>query len=703
MRLTLRTLLAYLDDTLEPAEAKEIGAKVAESESAQELIERIKQVARRRRITTPPNTGPGKIDPNTIAEYLDNVVGSEQAAEVEQICLASDVHLAEVASCHQILTIVFGEPVDIPEGVAERMVALSKGKGSAAAKRRKPAAPKSDAGMAGAEDEDDTLRLGIPRRGKGSSTRWILGGAVLAVCVLIGVAVVQILNVPNLRPNQNKSENEGEVIAQGKQEPIPEPAKQKDDTGKQPDSEEKKKAEEKKKEEEFTLPPVDLPEFTNGKFDTKIPNEPLGDPDNTRSSAGQFVPDLKDGVLLRRSAKAPEWQRASAKSPGVETGQTLVSLPATRSTINLTKGLQLKLWGGLPDIQPAPPVYESAVILHASDKFDLDLTHLRGRMLISNTRTDKSALVRLRFENPMMIDGVETFDMALTPKTEVLFDRWSSFPRSEPFFRDPANTNRVGPMAQVGVIVMSGSATLKHGDVLRSLLAPPGPSLLLWSSNKGTADPQNLQSLPDWLVGKGLPKGIDEKHVKETNQVRSDMVANLNTKNLDVLLAEMRESPNPIARRLAVLSLTAMEELPTLMDMLEQDKTSDVRVSAIEGLRNWITTSRNAEYKLYELLKAKYKTSEAETIMQLLHSFSERATQQPDTYELLIDYLVHPVLPIRELAAWHLYQMVPAGRNIAYNASADSVVRQRAHTAWRGLVPPGQLPTAPMAIVPKAK
>ena len=66
MRLTLRTLLAYLDDTLDPDEAKTIGQKVAESDTAQELIERIKQVTRRRRLTVPPATGPGaKFDANT--------------------------------------------------------------------------------------------------------------------------------------------------------------------------------------------------------------------------------------------------------------------------------------------------------------------------------------------------------------------------------------------------------------------------------------------------------------------------------------------------------------------------------------------------------------------------------------------------------------------------------------------------------------
>src|SRR5580765_1078395 len=107
MRLTLRTLLAYLDDTLEPSQAKLIGQKVAESDTAQELIARIKEVTRRRRLTTPPPAGPGsKVDANTIAEYLDNTLSPEQLAEVEQVCLASDVHLAEMAACHQILTLV---------------------------------------------------------------------------------------------------------------------------------------------------------------------------------------------------------------------------------------------------------------------------------------------------------------------------------------------------------------------------------------------------------------------------------------------------------------------------------------------------------------------------------------------------------------------------------------------------------------------
>ena len=122
MRLTLRTLLAYLDDILEPSQAKEIGEKIQESTFAASLVSKIQDVVRRRRIGAPKVSGRGsKPDPNVVAEYLDNTLPAEFVTEVERVCLESDLHLAEVAACHQVLTLVLGEAVDIPPEMREHM------------------------------------------------------------------------------------------------------------------------------------------------------------------------------------------------------------------------------------------------------------------------------------------------------------------------------------------------------------------------------------------------------------------------------------------------------------------------------------------------------------------------------------------------------------------------------------------------------
>ena len=121
MRLTLRTLLAWLDDTLSPAEVREIGKQVSESPFAQELKDRIHLVSRQRRLTIPPSDGPNATDPNLVAAYLDNELAPEHVAEFEKVCLTSDVNLAEVASVHQILSLI-GQKAKVPAEARHRMV-----------------------------------------------------------------------------------------------------------------------------------------------------------------------------------------------------------------------------------------------------------------------------------------------------------------------------------------------------------------------------------------------------------------------------------------------------------------------------------------------------------------------------------------------------------------------------------------------------
>src|SRR5215510_11087969 len=125
MRLTLRTMLAYLDDVLEPADAEALRAKIDESDFASGLVDRIQGVLKKLRMDAPKLDGKGMgNDANTVAEYLDSALTQDRVAEFERICLESDKHLCEVAACHQVLTIVLGKPADVPVEMRERIYAL---------------------------------------------------------------------------------------------------------------------------------------------------------------------------------------------------------------------------------------------------------------------------------------------------------------------------------------------------------------------------------------------------------------------------------------------------------------------------------------------------------------------------------------------------------------------------------------------------
>jgi len=187
MRLTLRTLLAYMDDILEPADHEDLGRKIEASDFASELIHRSRDTVRRLRLGAPAVLAGGSDDvldsvdlgdANSVAEYLDNTLPPEQVADFERMCLEQgaepDMHLAEVASCHHVLTMVLGEPAEVDADLKSTMYQLPGNVASGRRLRIEPAHASSGqvARVATPPLQQGKGQQGKGQQGKGQVTGW---------------------------------------------------------------------------------------------------------------------------------------------------------------------------------------------------------------------------------------------------------------------------------------------------------------------------------------------------------------------------------------------------------------------------------------------------------------------------------------------------------------------------------------------------
>jgi hypothetical protein len=727
LRLTLRTLLSYLDDTLEPSEATALGAKLAESEQAQEIVERMRNVIRRRRLTVP--LAASRMDPNTIAEYLDNEISPEQAEELERVCLASDVHLAEVAACHQTLSLILGDPPEVPADAIRRMIDLARGTPTVPRKSRPAAAPAStNHAKPHAPHPAHAAALGdeaLPSlAGKSWLGRVAVGLGAAAACVLLGVAIHQLISPP-VTPGPKPQQQAKAALPKfnsAKEEilyvpPIPfdpklvdvkppeakivdtkpevvKPAEAKAPDAKAPEAKPEPTPIAKVEPKPAPITDADLPAPTfsttpEPKTTAKMADVPMGPPSATVAALGMMVEPAKDApaVVLQRLDTPTAWNRLTpqpGKTTEIYSTRPLVALPASRGVLDLGK-VRLTLWGHVPESASSLAIVESLVELHSPDKgVDLDLTLRRGRIVIASI-SDRSLFARIRFENTGDPAGAEASWLVSLPSkgTTVLLDRWAQVRRDDPFVRDPAAASRKGPQSFVSCIALEGMPMLKTATEVVSMSPPPGSALAIWDSRTNKLVTAGLKELPPWFDPRTKPTA-------DIVKVRKALDAGFTGKAPDLALTELLKSTDPLTRRTAVRCLGAFDDLSGLLEVLNQDK-ADLRHTAIETLYCWIGASRNNDYKLYEKFKERLSETDSTIAMSLLHGVTEQAAAVPDTYQLLIANLIHPQMTIRELSRWNLYALVPAGANIVYDA-ADPVVREAAHKRWQQLIPPGKMP-----------
>lgn len=688
MRLTLRTLLAYLDDTLTPSEARELGLKLAETQPAQDLADRIRRVTRRRGLATPSVTGEGTpSDPNTVAEYLSDTLSPEQTTAYEKTCLDSDVHLAEVAACHQILTLVLSEQVRVPPTARRRMYQLVKGRESIPDRRPGKTIPiggvlesKQNTRF---DDSDAGLLLGMPAfvEGEPSSRRLLryasLGGLLVAFAFALWMAVpptppvapatpVAVATVPRVE-NTTPRPVPPVIAPAGTPEVLtiaPRPAGQPFPTA------------DAQAVEQGTVPEAAKKDLTAG----------VEPPRQDRVAVGRLA--LATGVapivVRRPPAGDAAWARVMPTEPTVASTDLLSALPGYKAPIRLDSGVTLDLWGNIPDLVPAPVLDSSVTLWLPAEGYDADVTLHRGRVYVGATKPT-GAKIRIRFLT-------DAWDVTLgDEKSEIIFEVFHEV--GPGVLPEPRRTT-------AGLAVTAGRAivkfrygqprTLNRGDDIA------------WDSKAGKpdvrVDPQldpaaraarssylaKVPVYPDAARATPILQALDDfsKAMRDPDRVRAVFI--------EALQDRPPSDQTRATARVALFELSALRDLNTLADALNDPNRPLVRQTAAEALRIVFAADPETSGLFRQVLVEKSRLSEqvADTILWLIRGFSERERGSPETIDTLIAGLENGAVAVRELSFLNLIgyidpQEKSSNELIRFDAGAPSEFRTPVVAAWK--------------------
>lgn len=735
MRLTLRTLLAYLDDILEPAEAREIGQKLQESSVASSLVSRIREVVRRRRLTAPTVSGSGMgIDPNLVAEYLDNTLPPEGIADVEKICLESDVHLAEVAACHQVLTLALGEPVEIHPETRERMYAL--GPNTQRMHLEMPVALLDDRSAVvplNGERSQATVEKEVERRAlreaaaavsvaasapadpvpsyRRPASFWsrALVPAVLVV-VLVGWGILAFQNSPfwTGREKAGQSGNESTVAldaAPRRQQAIAATDEPKES---QPASHDiasatstvnrpqEKPSRDVSRTESIPTTGIDLPVPPDAP-ETTGPRKPF-----VRGAAKTESVSEETTVATRPPVSAEPPTPAPAAMPTISVkysspdGVVLHYAPRDQNWLLLPRRALLHR----NDIIAVPEPFEcrldlddgraqvtlqsrsAARMLPPQEPTEFGIELQRGQIVVrQGTSGGKEAEDPIRYS--IAIHG-EVWNVELTQPDTVL--GVEVLPREPEKFE----TSPEEPYG-AAIYLMTGAARVTdRAGMERVLKAPvwfPLPAKAADEKTSAeTAEATPLLAIPKWLAGFALSP--TEKQYKTLFEKRFDP-----SEAVEMSIPAVASDPNPAIARLATECLALIEAVDPLISVLQRSPHEECRKAAIVGLRLWLPKSAENRDKLKSELAMRFPPAEGDAVYQLLWGYSADDARDRNVSQQLLDWMGHSEVSIRELAFYHVFRLTDKRHEYRPNATPlqmqSSLNRWRQHMAKEGaLLPP---------------
>jgi hypothetical protein len=647
MRLTLRTLLAWLDDTLPPAQVREIGKQVAESPFAQELVERIHRVCRQRRLTVPSRTGPEGTDPNVVAGYVDNDLDPEQLTEYEKKCLTSDVNLAETACVHQILSLL-GQKVHVPPEAKARMAQLVKGRESIPKPRLDGVKPRPPEPVTKPIQPwvapEPPPRLWIERFGPAL--------ACLALIAILCWSAYQSLTPPAPEsttltvsaptasaPKPEPAAREPQVEA-AKGQVAPEP---------QPESE-PVAARAMKSEVPGPTPAGPEPaavEPTKTADATKPKPEEKAAPKAVPAGAVGVV-DRTSGILIRFNIENREWERI-AEGTALASGDHLICLAPFQARI-LIGTAPIRLHGEsqvriLSKVQ-AEPVFElifGRVVLERSPTAGPVRVEYAGRGLVLERGSAASVgLERL---------AAWTYGQAVTQP------------------------------ATLAVHLADGDLTLAL-DQAKQALNGPGTILADAAGRLQTGD---SKAVPEWLTA---------TEPSEKDQKLGEAFARQFSRDGHVLadIVSATENESPVTKKFAVQGVKALGDLSFLTPILSRAKDPSARESAAAALREFLAQGPDAVKRLGEPLSEEFGAGPARVIQKLLIGYAPEEAAKKETLDRLVDHLSprEPSLAVRELALENLKRISGKGDQGYDPDNPDD----KSFAAWKGLLNRGELKPA---------